>query len=464
MKRYLSVCLILMLLLSMAAPVYADGIIGEIETEVEIRGLTEFNVRMLVSRYFAQRKAYLQGTAETIDVVVPAMVTDEAAHKQAIEEANAVLLDSTVVINEVAFWDEITPVSATETVSFRINEQIIQETVTHEIVVLFDSDGCLYVTSDSYSDSLFSSAAYVPPEIQAAAELNAGGSSSCILTVAYSQLGVTEAADGSTKYGIWYGNLKDDTWFYSADWCTMFVSWCANEANVDTWIIPCYDSAPYLQEWFDGYYRFYTPNSSSYSPRAGDLFFYRTSRTDKDGNLIVSEYGHVGFIYSVSGNYIYIVDGNTGDPDRVKYDYMSINNPILTGFARPNYASTSHSYSSYLYYDEMGHWSSCQNCGTRTTKTSHSYSSDLQYDESAHWQCCQDCGARTTKTAHSYVGGWQHNGSGHWRNCQSCKIGSVIISHTMLWNVDHYECVTCGRIGDDSIIINNDQTENSEEG
>ena len=435
MKRYLSMFLILILLLSMAEPVYADGIIGEMETEVEIRGLSEFNVRMIVNRYFAQRKAYLQGPAETIDVVAPAMVTDEAAHKEAIAEANAVLVDSTVVINEVAFWNGITPVTATETVSFRINEQIIQETVLHEIIVLFDSDGCLYVTSDGYSDSLFSSAAYVPPEIQAAAELNAGGSSSCILTVAYSQVGITENADGSSKYGIWYGEVYNESWPIWDPWCAMFVAWCANRANVSTTVIPCYASAPNMQEFFDGRYRFYGPNSSSYSPRAGDLFFYRTSYTDDDGNLVVSEYGHVGFVYSVSGNYIYIVDGNTGDPDRVRYHSMSIYDTILTGFARPNYASTSHS-----------------------------YGGNLQYDEAGHWNCCQNCGARSTKTAHTYIGAWQYDGSGHWRNCQNCEVGSLKTAHTMLWNGNHYECVTCGFIEDDPIIINNDKTENSEEG
>ena len=33
--------------------------------------------------------------------------------------------------------------------------------------------------------------------------------------------GYEEGSDGYTKYGSWYG-------LANADWCVMFISWCAN--------------------------------------------------------------------------------------------------------------------------------------------------------------------------------------------------------------------------------------------
>ena len=34
--------------------------------------------------------------------------------------------------------------------------------------------------------------------------------------------GYEEGSDGYTKYGSWYG-------LANADWCVMFISWCANK-------------------------------------------------------------------------------------------------------------------------------------------------------------------------------------------------------------------------------------------
>ena len=39
--------------------------------------------------------------------------------------------------------------------------------------------------------------------------------------------GYEEGSDGYTKYGSWYG-------LANADWCVMFISWCANQAGIMT--------------------------------------------------------------------------------------------------------------------------------------------------------------------------------------------------------------------------------------
>ena len=39
--------------------------------------------------------------------------------------------------------------------------------------------------------------------------------------------GYEEGSNGYTKYGSWYG-------LANADWCVMFISWCANQAGIMT--------------------------------------------------------------------------------------------------------------------------------------------------------------------------------------------------------------------------------------
>lgn len=125
-------CLSLMLILAMIAtflvsPVSAGGIIGNMETDTQIYGLSELGVRTLVSRYFAQRKAYLQGISDTISSAVTAMVTDEAVHRETLAEADAVLADSTVVIGTVILEDYMARVEATETATFVVDGEAVQD-------------------------------------------------------------------------------------------------------------------------------------------------------------------------------------------------------------------------------------------------------------------------------------------------------------------------------------------------
>ena len=235
MRKFMSVMLTLILLVTMAVPAFADGIIGEMEMETEIQGLTEPNVRMLVSRYFAQRKAYLQGTADTMSSAHERRIDNEEAHREALAQVNAVLVDSAMVINTVDIGDYTAWITATETVTYDINGEELAEVIFHEILVEKMSNNVLMVRSDGYFESLidFASAAYRDPNMAPGAEgylTNAidTGSASCIIAVAWTQLGYTEGANNYTKYGVWYtGYNPDDEDYSNTAWCAMFVSWCA---------------------------------------------------------------------------------------------------------------------------------------------------------------------------------------------------------------------------------------------
>lgn len=372
MKRYLSVFLVLMLLFTMAVPVYADGIIGEIEMETEIKGLTEPNVRMLVSRYFAQRKAYLQGAADTISVAHDRRIVNEESHRNALAQTNAVLVDSAFLINTVEIGDYTAWVTATETVTYEINSEELTEVIFHEILVEMKSNNVLLVRSDGYFESLnnFASAAYRDPNMAPGAEgylANAinTGSASCIIAVARTQLGYTEGVNNYTKYGVWYTGYNPDNVDYSNEaWCAMFVSWCAYYANVPNSVIYKTAWVPTMRNYFS--YDGLLAEGDAYTPKAGDIIFFNGDYYNP---------WHVGIVTGVSGAYIYYIDGNSASTGNVQYTYISKYSEAIVAFGKSAYETTSHSYGSWSY-DTSGHWRYCTNCDTIQSSAHSTYIDD----------------------------------------------------------------------------------------
>lgn len=69
-----------------------------------------------------------------------------------------------------------------------------------------------------------------------------------------------------TPYGEWYG-------MNGQPWCAMFVSYCANEANISEHIIPKFAYCPSGLNWYKKNKRYYSA-SSTYTPAVGDLVFF----------------------------------------------------------------------------------------------------------------------------------------------------------------------------------------------
>ena len=88
MKRI--VCILLLALLLTACgkgkienpTVATDPTTATTTSETLLKGFSDLGIRTIISQYFSQRKAYLQGEVDTIDVIVEPMVRDEAAHKE----------------------------------------------------------------------------------------------------------------------------------------------------------------------------------------------------------------------------------------------------------------------------------------------------------------------------------------------------------------------------------------------
>jgi hypothetical protein len=133
-----------------------------------------------------------------------------------------------------------------------------------------------------------------------------------IVAIAKSQVGYQEgnSADqltgevyGSknyTEYGDWYG-VQDM-------WCAMFASWCAKEAGISTETIPSHCATPEGLNWFTGRGLTYSREEvqdRKYTPKPGDLIYFKTSRNAKPTN-------HVGIVTAYSNGRVYTVEGNVG--------------------------------------------------------------------------------------------------------------------------------------------------------
>ena len=113
-----------------------------------------------------------------------------------------------------------------------------------------------------------------------------------ILGVAMTQLGYNEGPNGKiecgndTKYGDWYGLPYNE-------WCAMFVSWCAWQADISAEILQRSCRAGADSKNFD------IPcySGTEYTPQPGDLYFK-------------PDFSHVGLVYEVKGDVVVTIEGN----------------------------------------------------------------------------------------------------------------------------------------------------------
>ncbi len=392
MKKCLSLILSVVMVFMIAVnPASAGGLIGNLETDIQMQGFTDLGIRTVISQYFSQRKAYLQGAADTIEAVVEPMVTDEAGHKDKIAQTNAALVNSVVVIDLLRFDDWVAEVTVTETATFVINGETKQENIEHAINVYLNNAGDLIVGSDGYAEETtgFVSASHVSVETIGLNDTVSGGSSMCIVERAMDEIGTTVGTDGTTIYGRWYGGLLNDPGYYSAPWCTMFVAWCANRADVPVAVVPFTAYAPTMAGFFNVHGRYYPSVSGggNYTPQPGDIIFIGVN----DNDTFYSP-GHVGIVSIVYNNVVYYVDGNATYYDdngvgikRVSYRSKSLAATDILAFANPNYAKDTHTVTQWEC-DDVYHWAYCEACDLYIREEHKFVEIDTYY-----W-ACETCG------------------------------------------------------------------------
>ena len=144
---------------------------------------------------------------------------------------------------------------------------------------------------------------------------------SLLVQIALGEEGYVEGNNNYTKYGVWYGE-KHGKEFENGAWCAMFVSWCANQANISTTIIPEYASCAAGKQFFisNGNFKY----KEDYVPTTGDIIFFTSNGASHTGIVVKSENGKV-----------YTIEGNTSNKCAQRsynLDYYTI-----TGYGVPEY-------------------------------------------------------------------------------------------------------------------------------
>ena len=176
--------------------------------------------------------------------------------------------------------------------------------------------------------------------------VNTGNQRQDLLNVALTQLGYTEGECNDTKYGTWYGMP------FQA-WCATFVTWCARQAEISTDIL----GRSALASPKRGYFNIPYYDGAKYTPKPGDLFFYKN-------------FSHVGIVYYTEGEYFYCIEGNANPEHSVDGFWVIINKRKISDyyFGVPPYegGDKDHSYARGV---ESGHphkvYYKCSDCGDK---------------------------------------------------------------------------------------------------
>lgn len=140
---------------------------------------------------------------------------------------------------------------------------------------------------------------------------------------------------------------KFTTWYYGIDteasWCSIFISWCANQVGALGAVIPKTASCLSMKNWYDRRGEYY-PVNSGYVPQKGDIVFWNTAVDGTDDIHHVEIVTESGFI--ISGNTVKIkcIGGCTSDLNYNGSTYVTEKvRPLtgskaeLVGYAHPSY-------------------------------------------------------------------------------------------------------------------------------
>ena len=124
-----------------------------------------------------------------------------------------------------------------------------------------------------------------------------------------------------TKFGRWYG-------LNPADWCEMFISWCADQAG-ELAAVGKFSYVPSHIAFFKRQGRWFARGTKT--PIAGDIIFF-------------GDEAHVGLVESVSGTTVRTIEGNTknsaGIGGVMRHSY-SLTSTYIMGYGRPGYSGGS---------------------------------------------------------------------------------------------------------------------------
>ena len=138
-----------------------------------------------------------------------------------------------------------------------------------------------------------------------------------IVSVALSQVGNV----GGEPYWSYMGFTS------RVDWCACFVSWCGNECGyIESGVMPNFSWCETGVNWFKDRNQWLDPGAT---PAPGDIVFF-----DWNNN---GEPDHVGIVERVEDEYVYTIEGNSGDA--VRQNLFPISSSAIYGYGTPEFVS-----------------------------------------------------------------------------------------------------------------------------
>lgn len=145
-------------------------------------------------------------------------------------------------------------------------------------------------------------------------------SDSKLVDVASGEVGNNEANGTHAKYLQFLGFSPNTAW------CAAFVSWCADQAGIDTSAIPHTASVSSFLEYFQKAGTFKSINSD-YQPVAGNLIIWKAMGRS-----------HIGIVkeYDSSKDILTTIEGNSSNAVRINtYTFSTLASQGVVGFANP---------------------------------------------------------------------------------------------------------------------------------
>lgn len=151
-----------------------------------------------------------------------------------------------------------------------------------------------------------------------------------------------------SKIGFYESNINEfTTWYYGVDtdayWCSIFVSWCADQVGALGTAVPKRAICSSMKDWFEARGEYY-PAESDYVPQKGDIIFLNTDPEGSDGIHHVEIVTQSGFIKSGNTNKVRCIGGNTSDLNYNGSEYVtekirpvSSSRAKVVGYAHPSY-------------------------------------------------------------------------------------------------------------------------------
>ena len=157
-----------------------------------------------------------------------------------------------------------------------------------------------------------------------------------IVEIAREQIGFYES--DINKFTSWYFGY--DT---AASWCTIFVSWCADQVGAIGTAVPKRAGCLSMKRWFERRNEFY-PIDGAYIPRKGDIVFLNTVGDGSDNVHHVEIITENGYILQDDTVNIKSIGGCTSDINYNGSEYVTEKvRPIngskaaVVGYAHPSY-------------------------------------------------------------------------------------------------------------------------------